>query len=150
MKKAFRILATPPPLPLGIPGHLPDASNGVSGTCSTRQCWTEIAKCYVFWYLFWLHIWCNVECYLLLILSSLFSKHVNLHTKNNTIVHIATHMLAMGFGIMFPVNISNNWSNLVFLMHILKTFVLIHFRFCLLINTDIEWTLGTHFPANIG
>ena len=43
-----------------------------------------------------LNIWCNVECYLLIILYSLFSKHVNLHTKNNTIVHIATHTPAMG------------------------------------------------------
>ena len=35
-------------------------------------------------------------------------------------------------------------------MQILKTFVLIHFRFCLLINTDIEYTYGTHFLGNIG
>ena len=37
-----------------------------------------------------------VQCYLLIIVSSLFSKHVNLHTKNNTIVHIATHTPVMG------------------------------------------------------
>ena len=34
--------------------------------------------------------------FLLIILSSLFSKHVNLYTKNNTIVHIATRTPAMG------------------------------------------------------
>ena len=61
-----------------------------------------------------------MECYLLIILSSLFSKHVNLHTKNNTIVHIVTLIrLPLGFGIMFLVNISKNWSNLIgVLMHI--------------------------------
>ena len=38
-----------------------------------------------------------VQCGMLFVNSfvSLFSKHVNLHTKKNTIVHIATHTPAM-------------------------------------------------------
>ena len=55
-----------------------------------------------------------VQCYLFLILSPLFSKHVNLHAKNNTIVHIATHTPAMGFRDHVSVNILKNWSNFVY------------------------------------
>ena len=77
----------------------------------------------------------------LLILSSLFSKHVNLHTKNNTIVHIGIYVpRTPAIGVWDHVSCKHLKKLEYFgvLMHILKTFVLIHLCFCLLINTDIE------------
>ena len=78
-----------------------------------------------------------VQCYLFLILSSSFSKHVHLHTKNNTIVQ-ATSTPAMGVRDHVSCEHFEKLEQFGVLMHILKTFVLIHFRFYLLINSDIE------------
>ena len=54
--------------------------------------------------------------------------------KNNTIVH----SLAMGVWDHVSCEHFEKLKLFSVLMHILKTFVLIHFCFCLLINTDIE------------
>ena len=78
-----------------------------------------------------------VQCYLFLILSSSFAKHVHLHTKKNTIVQ-GTRTPAMGVRDHFSCEHFVKLEQFGVLMNILKTFVLIHFRFYLLINTDIE------------
>ena len=98
MKKAFRILATPitPPPSLGIPGHLLTLTTGFRGHMFSLKILKRNSKMLCVLVLVLTKY--MVQCYLLIILSSLFSKHVNLHTKNNTIVHvhIAKHTPAMG------------------------------------------------------
>ena len=57
--------------------------------------------------------------------------------KNNTIIQ-ATRTPAMGVRDHFSCEHFVKLEQFGVLMHILKTFVLIHFCFYLLINTDIE------------
>ena len=58
------------------------------------------------------------------------------YKKNNVIVY--SHTPAMGVQDHVPCEYLQNNGVTGILMYILKTFILIHFHFCLLKNTDIE------------